>query len=141
MCGEAPAFVARECGLTLRSIGRDGSCLQLGERLVGAPVTFNVRPPMGMEALIEELVRYVAVLVQANHDTTRAEDRHAYTAHLAAAAELFLAAYQHDAAKVGDLLARERHAYGWGFLSDVPGNAVERAFSEFARFVKSANAA
>ena len=31
-------------GLTLRSTGRAGTCLQLGDRLVGAPVTSNVRP-------------------------------------------------------------------------------------------------
>jgi hypothetical protein len=31
-------------GLTFRSTGRAGTCLQLGVRLVGAPVTSNVRP-------------------------------------------------------------------------------------------------
>jgi hypothetical protein len=31
-------------GLTLWSIGRGGSCVQLGERRHGAPVTYNVRP-------------------------------------------------------------------------------------------------
>ena len=94
-----------------------------------------------MEALIDQLVHYVAVLAQANHDTTRAEDRHAYTARLAAAAELFLATYQHDAAKLKDLIARERHAYGWSFLSGASGCAAEKAFSEFARLVENGNAA
>ena len=72
----------------------------------GAPVTFHVSPPLrDMEALIDQLVRYVAVLAQANHDATRAEDRHAYIAHLAAAAELFLAAYQRDLVKLRDVIA------------------------------------
>ena len=30
------------CRLTLRSTGRGGKCLLLGEHLVGAPLTFNV---------------------------------------------------------------------------------------------------
>jgi hypothetical protein len=49
---------------------------------------------------------------------------------------MFVAGYQASgAATLQKLVADERRAYGWSYLSDEPGARVERAFNEFAACV------
>lgn len=58
-------------------------------------------------------------------------------AHLAAAAQMFVAAYQGPGSEVlQKLVADEQRAYGWSHLADDAGARAERAFDEFAAFVE-----
>jgi hypothetical protein len=39
-----------------------------------------------------------------------------------------------------ELVAGERHSYGWGYLSYAEGAAAEKAFHQFATIVEATNA-
>ena len=93
-----------------------------------------------MGDLLDALSTYVSVLARSARETHRAEDRQTYTRHLAAAAQLFVAIHSGRIDDLRALVASERHAYGWGYLSDAEGAAAEGAFDEFARRVETTNA-
>jgi hypothetical protein len=90
-----------------------------------------------MHAAMTNLVDYIAALSKSADETTRAEDRHIYTQHLAVAAKMFVVAYHGQRAELETLVAGERAAYGRGFLS----GAAERALDVFARSVEAERAA
>ena len=90
-----------------------------------------------MTDLIAALTKYVSVLAASAEQTTRAEDRTAYTAHLAEAARMFAALHAGDEETFRERIAAERRAYGWGFLSGEVGVAAEAAFDALARLVES----
>jgi hypothetical protein len=85
--------------------------------------------------LLQALANYIQILAEASEQTHRAEDRPRYTAHLAAAAQMFVAAYQ-DSKMLQKLLEDERRAHGWSYLADEAGARAERAFNEFATCVE-----
>lgn len=93
-----------------------------------------------MSALFDALAAYVAVLSRSARETHRADDRHIYTQHLAAAARFFLALHAGRVEELRSLVASERHAYGWDYLSDAEGAAAEKAFDDFAKVVEATNA-
>jgi hypothetical protein len=93
-----------------------------------------------MTALLDTLAKYVSALDQSARGTHRAEDRLAYTRHLAAAAQFFVAAHAGRIADLQALVASERHAFGWGHLSDAEGSAAEKAFDDFAKVLEATNA-
>lgn len=93
-----------------------------------------------MNELFDALAKYVEVLYRSAHETHRAEDRHTYTQHLAAAARFFVAAHAGRLEELRALVASERHTYGWGYLSHAEGAAAEKAFDEFAKVVEATNA-
>ncbi len=78
-----------------------------------------------MSELLDALAKYVAVLNRSAQETHRAEDRGTYTQHLAAAAQFFVAAHAGRVEELRALVASERHAYGWGYLSHAEGSAAE----------------
>ena len=90
-----------------------------------------------MSKLLDALARYVAVLSHSAHETHRAEDRAIYTQHLATAARFFLAVHSGRIDELKSLVASERRAYGWGYLSYAEGSAAEKAFDDFAKFVEA----
>jgi hypothetical protein len=90
-----------------------------------------------MDDLAEALRVYVASLAKSADETTRAEDRTAYTRHLAEAARMFAAFHADDLAALRERIAAERRSFGWGFLSGEPGAATEAAFDALARAVES----
>ena len=89
-------------------------------------------------SLLATLAKYVRVLSDASDQTTHSEDRPKYQAHLAAAARMFVAAFE---ASTSDELRRlvdsERHSFGWAYLSGDPGERAEEAFNEFAMLVEN----
>jgi hypothetical protein len=93
-----------------------------------------------MTELLDALAKYVAVLNHSAQQTHRAEDRQSYTLHLATAAQFFVAAHAGRVEELRALVARERHAYGWGYLSYDEGAAAEKAFDEFAKVVEATDA-
>ncbi|HWM41859.1 MAG TPA: hypothetical protein VNP36_05415 [Burkholderiales bacterium] len=93
-----------------------------------------------MSTLLDNLAKYVSALDRSAQGTHRAEDRLTYTQHLAAAARIFAAAHAGRTSELQALVASERHAYGWGYLSDAEGSTAEKAFDEFAKTVEAANA-
>ena len=94
-----------------------------------------------MDPTISSLVAYVTVLTRSADETARAEDRAAYSQHLAAAAKMFVAAHLGQNAELEALILTERVAYGRGYLTGAPGDAAERAFDTFARTVEGDHAA
>jgi hypothetical protein len=90
-----------------------------------------------MNSTLANLCIYAAVLAKSADETTRAEDRTVYTQRLAAVARMFVAAHHGSRAELEKLIASERHAFGWGYLSGVVGAAAERAFDEFAKTIES----
>jgi hypothetical protein len=93
-----------------------------------------------MSELLDALARYVDVLSRSAQESNRAEDRHTYTQHLAAAARFFMAAHAGRTEELRALVASERRAYGWGYLSYAEGAAAEKAFDDFAKVVETMNA-
>lgn len=85
-----------------------------------------------MSELLDALAKYVIVLNRSAQETHRAEDRQSYTQHMAAAAALFVAAHTGRLEELRELVASERHAYGWGYLSYAEGDAAEKAFARAA---------
>lgn len=90
-----------------------------------------------MNNLYDALAAYVAVLSRSAQQSHRAEDRPVYTRHLAVAAQFFLAVHGGRIEELRSLVASERHAYGWGYLSNEEGAAAEKAFDDFARIVET----
>lgn len=83
------------------------------------------------------LAAYVGVLCRAADQASRAEDRPRYEKHLAEAARMFKSLHADDAVReLKSIVARERHNYGWSFLSDEEGQRAEAAFDLFARLVE-----
>jgi len=89
-----------------------------------------------MNATLANLCIYAKVLSKSADATTRAEDRSIYTQHLAAVARMFAAAQDGRREELETLIASERHAFGWGYLSGAEGAAAERAFDEFAKTIE-----
>ena len=50
---------------------------------------------------------------------------------------MFAAAQDGQREELEKLIAGERHAFGWGYLSGAEGAAAERAFDEFAKTIES----
>ena len=70
--------------------------------------------------------------------THRAEDRNKYQQHLATVALMFAAIVKdRSMPKLKELVAAERHSYGWGFLCESAGEEAEKAFYAFASLVES----
>jgi hypothetical protein len=91
-----------------------------------------------VKQLLPALSRYISVLENSASKTTRAEDRVAYTKHLAEAARMFRAAQDGAMADLKDLVASERNHYGRSFLYGESGSKAEAAFNEFAKLVEAA---
>lgn len=83
------------------------------------------------EQLLDELSRYVAVLMKSADETRRSEDRQKYTAHLASAAVIFHHLRSEDWTAVQRTVAAEKRSFGWDFLDGAAGSAAEHAFSAF----------
>ncbi|TAK42934.1 MAG: hypothetical protein EPO27_15945 [Betaproteobacteria bacterium] len=90
-----------------------------------------------MSELLDALATYIATLSHSAKETHRAEDRHVYAQHLAAAAQFFVAVHAGRVEELRALVASEQHAYGWGYLSNAEGAAAEKAFADFAKFVET----
>ena len=88
-----------------------------------------------MTDLVDALTKYVSVLAASAERTTRAEDRTAYTRHLAEAARMFAALHAGDEQALRERIEAERRAYGWSYLSGDAGGDAERAFAALARLV------
>ena len=93
-----------------------------------------------MTEVFNALAGYIAALDRSAHETHRAEDRRAYTEHLAAAARCFVMVHAGRITELRALIASERRAYGTAYLSGAEGSAAEKAFDDFARVVEAANA-
>ena len=92
-----------------------------------------------MQKLKGALADYIAVLDTSATKTKRAEDRVRYQQHLAAAALMYVALEKHRSLeKLKELVASERHSYGWDYLDGPPGEAAEAAFDAFAKLVETA---
>ena len=90
------------------------------------------------QELLAGLAKYITVLAQSADRTHRAEDRPMYEKHLAAAARMLPAMHEDPRLRsLAGLVADEKRAFGWSYLSDDEGDAAERAFSEFADLVDS----
>ena len=90
-----------------------------------------------MDSYKSALAQYVSVLERSGAGTTRAEDRSRYQQHLASAALMFCAIQEHQSVeKLRELVAAERHSYGWDFLDGPAGKAAESAFHRFALLVE-----
>lgn len=50
---------------------------------------------------------------------------------------MFEAVYRQAIDDLKELVAAERRAFGWGYLSGAEGEAAERAFDNFAKHVES----
>jgi hypothetical protein len=85
-----------------------------------------------MSTPLQELAAYVEVLSASAAATQYANDRPEYTKRLAAAATIFLHLQQGRIAEAVRLVAEERRAYGWGYLSGEAGAAATTAFATFA---------
>jgi len=103
------------------------------------PVTFTL-DCIAMPPLLDHLAKYVSILERSAASTRRAEDRLAYSRHLAAAARMFRAAHLGALPDLNDIVAEERRAFGQGYLSDAEGEAAEKAFAGFAATVEGQNA-
>ena len=90
-----------------------------------------------MEELETALAEYISVLESSAVNTHRAEDRSRYQQHLADAALMYAALKKHRSLeKLKELVASERHGYGWGYLDGPEGDAAEKAFDVFAKLVE-----
>jgi hypothetical protein len=92
-----------------------------------------------MEAFMDDrrkmedaLVLYISVLRHSATITRQAQDRSAYSDHLAKAALLFEAIHKQDGADISRLLEDEGKSFGRSFLSGEEGKTAEMAFSRFA---------
>jgi len=90
-----------------------------------------------MNSTLANLCNYAEVLAKSADETTRAEDRTVYTQRLAAVARMFVAAYHGQRTELENMIASERRAFGWGYLSGVEGTAAEQVFDEFAKIIES----
>jgi hypothetical protein len=85
---------------------------------------------------LDKLAKYIDALDHGASATTYAGDRPAFESHLARSALMFLAIHRKDDTCLRRIVAQERHAYGWSFLSGEEGAAVEAAFDAFASIVE-----
>ncbi len=90
-----------------------------------------------MDQLLKALAQYIATLDKSSKETTRAEDRGRYEQHLAASARMFEAVQRRALDELKELIASERRAFGWAYLSGPEGEAAESAFNNFAKHVDS----
>ena len=90
-----------------------------------------------MNSALENLCNYAEVLAKSADETKRAEDRTVYVQRLAAVSRMLVAAFHGRRTELENLIAGERHAFGWGYLWGVEGAAAELAFEEFAKTVES----
>ena len=73
------------------------------------------------------LADYISVLGASADETARAEDRSAYTQHIAAAARMFADLEKGRTEAFLERIAAERRSYGTSFLVGAPGSLAERA--------------
>jgi len=85
--------------------------------------------------LLSGWAAYVMHLSSSVDESTRSEDRQQYTRHLAAAAVIGANLVAREYAAARAVLEAERRTYGWGYLSDPPGDRAERAFATFERLL------
>jgi hypothetical protein len=85
----------------------------------------------------EAVADYIEALVSASDRCVRSEDRLAYTKHLAAAAEMSVAAHRGNLDRLVELLAGEERHFGWSYLDGDAGKSAEEAFHELARTIRS----
>jgi hypothetical protein len=86
---------------------------------------------------IAALAKYIAALSASADRTNYAEDRNLYQQRLAVAARMLAAIYSDQSlTTLRMLVAEERRAFGWSYLSGEPGEVTEHAFNEFATFVE-----
>jgi hypothetical protein len=91
-----------------------------------------------MEKYKIALAQYISVLGTSMSNTNWTEDRVKYQKHLAEAALMFAVIQKDDSVqKLKDLVAAERHNYGWDYLHGSLGNTAESAFDIFAKLVES----
>ena len=91
-----------------------------------------------MQKYEKELADYAAILEQSARTTHRAEDRNKYQQHLATVALMFVAIVKdRSMSKLKELVAAERHSYGWGYLYESAGEEAEKGFHAFASLVES----
>ena len=90
-----------------------------------------------MTTLMDALAQYVAVLSQSAQTTTCAEDRSAYTNHLAAAAEIFACLHSGRVSDAKAIVSDQKRAFGWGYLSGEAGDIATSAFIRFATIVEA----
>ena len=83
--------------------------------------------------LVNELAEYVGVLSNSLEGTKRAEDRSAYTSHLAEAAVIFRYLMQSDFSMARERVKAEQQSYGRSFLDGETGQAAEAAFAKLLR--------
>ena len=93
-----------------------------------------------MTPLLDALASYVEVLLRAAHASARAEDRSAYTGHLAAAAEIFACLHSGRLAEAKEVVSSQKRAFGRGYLSGDEGASAAQAFERFASVIDAAPA-
>lgn len=81
---------------------------------------------------LQDVARYIRILAESLDRTTRAEDRSAYTRHLAAAAMLVALVEAGDSSGVEGWIDDERRTFGWAYLVGPEGDAAEQAFNDLA---------
>jgi hypothetical protein len=81
--------------------------------------------------LLDDLAEYISVLSTSLEKTKHAQDRSAYTGHLAAAASIFQSLRQSNFQKTRQQVASEERNFGRSFLSGEEGSAAEAAFVRF----------
>lgn len=85
-----------------------------------------------MASLLDALAEYVEVLSHSAQTTTHAQDRSAYTSHLAAAAEIFACVQSDRLTEAKEIVRSQQRAYGLGYLSGDEGAAATAAFARLA---------
>ena len=77
--------------------------------------------------IMESLAQYVGALLESTDTTNRSEDRPRYERHLAQSARMFYAIRRDPALDhLAALVAEERRAFGWSFLSGDERARVDR---------------
>jgi len=90
---------------------------------------------------MESLAQYVGALLESADTTHRSENRPRYERHLAQAARMFYAIRRDPAlVQLSAVVAEERRAFGWSFLSGDDGARVEHEFNAFAQAVETVRA-
>lgn len=88
--------------------------------------------------LVCACAKYILELDGFARRTNYASDRKHYAAHLEVAAVICAELYLHGTStRVRDLIASERHSYGWGYLQGDYGENAEKAFHRFAALFDS----
>jgi hypothetical protein len=91
-----------------------------------------------MHEILEHIADYINVLARSHDSTTQANDRSAYTKHLAEAARWVGMVKQGcSIEELQKRMSEEQASFGRAFLSDVEGENSESAFHRVLRFVES----